>query len=232
MKNIKIILLLLFILQPFVSGAEKTDDIPVGRIEFISNNRCEVLVLASSDLGLSAGAPGNMLYTVSGRNRIKLTVTGTQGRFICCTFKCGGKEKIIPVEGADVHFAAKDNSASGYPDVKILIHRLVKHYRDFILAVESTDDPEKIAAAVNSLAASIDLIIPEMARLNDKYPELADFMNSPPEELKAEVAILKETGPLLSEAFYRVSAFSSHRPVNEALKRLQSVMKKMESPGK
>jgi len=231
-KNLKIITLILFTLYPFVSHAESTGDIPVGKIEFISSARCEVIVQAGNDSGLAAASTGSVLYTITGKNRVTLTVTGTEGRFIRCTFKCGKTEKPLLTEGTGVFFAESDNAAAGYADVKLFLHRLLAIYRDFILAVETSEDPEIIAAAVNRLSDSLEILIPEIIRLNAKYPELGNFMETPPEELKAEVALLKQTGPLVSDAFLRIAKLQPHESVNEALKRLGSVMKKMENSGK
>ena len=232
MKKIKSALLILFILFPFASHAESTGDIHVGNIEFISSARCEVIVSASTDSGLAVSSKGSVLYTVTGKNRVTLTVAGTEGRFIRCTFKCGKTEKPLLTEGSGVFFAESDNAAAGYADVKLFLHRLIAIYRDFILAVESSEDPEIIAAAVNRLSDSLEILIPEIIRLNARHPELGNFMESPPEELKSDVALLNRTGPLMSDAFYKAAKLRPYKTVDEALNRLKAVMDKMENSGK
>lgn len=232
MKILKFILAVLFILAPVLSGAESTADIPVGKIEFISQVRCEALIYASSDSGLAAASKGSVLYTTSGNSRITLTVSGTEGWLIRCTYECGSTVKYALREGAEVLFAETDNRVTGYADVKVMMHRMLKSYREFILAVEATEDPVLIAAAVNRLSDSIEILIPEITRLNVRHPELHNFVDSPPEELKADVELLNRTGPLVSDAFLRISKMPPHKSVDEALQRLRSVLEKMESIGK
>ncbi|HQO39276.1 MAG TPA: hypothetical protein PK986_02300 [Spirochaetota bacterium] len=225
------IILLLLLFSPLYS-ADKTEDIPVGKIEFISAARCEVIVYAATDNGLAAASTGSVLYTLSEKNRIRLTVAQTEGRFIRCTFKCSKNDKSLIREGADVLFAESDNTASGYADVKIFINRLLGIYRDFILDVESSDDPRIIADSVNRLSDSLELLIPEIKRLNAKYPELGNFMDSPPAELKPGVSLLNRTGPLMSDALLKASRLRADKSVAEALKRLEAVMEKMKSSGR
>lgn len=224
--------LILFLLLPAVSNADTAPDIQVGKIEFISSAQCEVIVYASTDSGLAAASNGSILYTITGKNRITLTVKETGGRFIRCTFKCSNTEKPVLTVGAMVFFAASDNAAVPYADVKVMMHRLLKIYRDFVLAVESTDDPETIASAINQLSLSLEILIPEINRLNARYPELDNFMTSPPEELKEDVALLNRTGQLVSDAFLKAAKMQPNRSIDEALKRLKVVMDKMESSGK
>lgn len=224
--------LILFLLLPAVSNADTAADIQVGKIEFISSTQCEVIIYASTDSGLAAASNGSILYTITGKNRITLTVKETGGHFIRCTFKCSNTEKPVLTEGAMVFFAASDNAAVPYADVKVMMHRLLKIYRDFVLAVESTDDPEAIASAITRLADSLEILVPEINRLNARYPELENFMTSPPAELKEEVDLLNRTGQLMSDAFLKAAKLQPNRSIDEALKRLKVVMDRMESSGK
>lgn len=232
MKRIIPATVILFLLIHPVSHAETMTDIPVGKIEFISSARCEAIIYASSDSGLAAASTGSVLYAVTGNKRTTLTVTGTEGRFIRCAFECGGTGKPALTEGNGVFFAESDNRTSGYADVKVMMHRMLKSYREFILAVESTEDPVVIAAALNRLSDSIEILIPEITRLNARYPELNNFTDSPPEGLKADVELLNRTGPLVSDAFLKISKLPPHKSVDEALKRLKTVLEKMENIGK
>jgi hypothetical protein len=232
MKKTILASLILFLLLPAVSNADTTADIQVGKIEFISSTQREIIVYASTDSGLAAASNGIILYTITGKNRITLSVKETGGRFIRCTFRCSNTEKPVLTAGAMVFFSAADNAAVPYADVKVMMHRLLKIYRDFVLAVESTDDPETIASAINQLSLSLEVLIPEINRLNARYPELENFMTSPPEELKEDVALLNRTGQLVSDAFLKAAKLQPNRSIDEALKKLKGVMDRMESSGK
>jgi len=232
MKKELIIAVILSIFIPSASHTEGATDIPVGKVEFISSARCEAIIRASSDSGLAVAAGGSVLYTADGKNRVTLTVTGSEGRFIRCTFRCSGTGKPELSEGAAVYFAESDNKAAGYADLKVLIHRLIGAYREFILAMESAEDPAATSAAINRLADSIELLIPEINRLNKRYPDLNRYMVSPPEEIKADVELLNQTGPLVSDAFYRISKMPPHKSVDEVLKRLKGILDRMWSSGK
>lgn len=232
MKKLKTSAFILFILTSILSHADSTSDIPVGKIEFISRQRCEVIIYASDDSGLAAASTGSVLYTMKGKNRVTLTVSGTGGRFIRCTFKCGKTDTLTFSEGNEVYFSESDNSAKGYSDVKVLMHRLMKAYRDFILAVESSEDPDVIAAEINRLADSLELLMPEIKRLNARYPELKNFTASPPEELKADIALLNRTGLLVSDAFLKAAKLQPHKSIDEALMRIKAVMETMEKSGR
>lgn len=213
---------ILYILPLFAMGEK--GDIFIGKIEFISSSRCEVIVNAESDSVIAMIAAGSILFANAGKNRIQLKVIKSDGRLIRCGFNCGKKGDAVPPEGGAVYYSLEENTASPYSDVKLLLTGLIDLYGDFIVKIESTDDPVRIASAVDEFSSSMERIIPEMDRLNKKYPELENFMTSPPPELKRIVMLLKQLEPALNDAFFKVKMFASHPDVEKSLKRLQAVL--------
>lgn len=231
MKKTGIFAFLLSIITPFVLQADNNSDIFMGKIDFVSNARCEVIINAASESAIATALGGSVLYAFAGKNRVQLTVVAVEGRLIRCSFKCGNKINVIPAEGADAFYSMNDNSASGYSDVKVMLSGLIKLYEDFIIKVESTDDPARLAAVVDEFSVSMECIIPEMDRLNRKYPELRDFMGSPPPELKGEVELIRKLEPGLNDAFFKIKMYEKNSDVGNALRRLKSVLDKMYGRG-
>ncbi len=222
MKKTKCAAIILLILAalPVYSGSAG-DDIPVGSIEFVSSARCEVIIAADSESALATASPGSVLFALSGKERILLTVKKSEGWLIRCTYARDKAGKLLPAEGARVFYSEKDNAGKRYGDVKVVLSKLIKLHEEFIFRVESTDDPVRIADAVNELADSLQTLNIELGRLDKKYPELRNFTESPPAELRSEVELIRALALRLGDAMYKVRMFESDEAVKQALEKLK-----------
>jgi len=214
---------------PVFSEVTDSADVPLGTIEFISPVSGEILVRSSdSSPGLVISA-GNYVYVINDDGvKIDFTVKEISGIFI----RCSAGEKNIPLvsslkEGMAVYDNSSLNSRSKYYDAKAVLGKLIKLYEDFIIAVESTENPILIAEAVESFSSNLEILIPEMALVNKKYPELKNFDVSPPAELASESALLKKIEPRLKDVFYKIRGYMNDEHVKAGMVKLQKVLNMM-----
>jgi hypothetical protein len=113
-----------------------------------------------------------------------------------------------------------------------VLSALIKLYEDFIFKIESVDEPALISEYVEFFSADMEKLIPEIDRLNSKYPELLKFYSEPPAELKYESETLKLLEPALGNAFFKIKLYAEDPAVKKSLGKLQKVLEKMRSAGK
>jgi hypothetical protein len=203
-----------------------TDEFIIGRIEFIAKNGNEFIVVLNSPEKAYLLNKGVLLLIKRGNGQVILKVNDTAGKYLRCEVDNETGTSIISY-GEDVYYSDAINSGIKYRDAKRILAELIKLYEDFILKIESTEDPKIISSAVNNFSAGLDKLIPEMKRVNSKYPELEKFKISPPAELKNESALLEVLEPRLRDAFFKIKMFSSDEDVKKATEDLQKVLTKL-----
>ncbi len=230
MKKIISILLffLIFLFNASFSENPGMDDIPLGEIEFISSVRGEILFRSYSANPSLALFEGDFVYIKSGEGRVDFTVKGISGINIKCLIE---KNKISSIvfakEGMVVYDNASRNSRLKYYDVKIVLKNLINIYEVFIVDIESSEKPSIIAEAVAKFSSSIEVLIPQMALMNKKYPVLKNFDVSPPLELASESLLLRKIEPRLKDVFYKILGYTEDEDVKREMARLQTVLEQM-----
>ena len=114
----------------------------------------------------------------------------------------------------------------------LLIYPFTKEFaatkaEDFIINIESTEKPPLIADAVAKFSENIETLIPQMAMMNKKYPELKNFDVSPPVELASESALLRKIEPRLKDVFYKIRGYMEDEGVKKEMSSLQTVLEQM-----
>lgn len=229
-RNIIILFSLLLLCQwgLLLSNASGSEDIPLGRIEFISSAKGEVLIRSISPDPSSLIFQGNTLYTVIKGSRITFKVTEISGTYIRCSIDSAFKDSLKNVsEDMTVYDYTSLNSRAKYYDVKAVLRRLINLYENFIFDVESTENPALIAGAIGKFSRGLGELLPDMAKMNRKYPELKSFDRVPPAELASESALLKKIEPRLKDVFYKITEYSGDEEVKKKMDDLQKVLERM-----
>jgi hypothetical protein len=202
-----------------------------GKVEFINKSGTEGIVLLSSP-GKAYLLNKGVLLTINRNGKpVILKITDVQGLHLRCLIN-SETETARLVYGENVFYSDTINSSIKYRDAKRILSQLIKLYEEFIFKIESTEDPAIIANTVNSFSAELDKLLPEMKRVNSKYPELEKFKLSPPAELLNESAMLEVLEPRLRDAFFKIQMFGSDENIKKATDDLHKVLQKMNSGGR
>ncbi len=203
----------------------------IGKIIFKNESTGEIMVLSSLENPSFVITKGSVLET-EGREAVKVSVTDICGSYIRCSLAVKQNGILRHVEeGEKVFYTGSSNESVKYSDAKIALSALIKLYEDFIYSIESVDDPAVIAGYVEKFAADIEKMLPEMERINIRYPELKRFYSEPPRELKTEAETLKLLEPALKNIFFKIHIYAEEPAVKRAVAKLERVMKKMQGAG-
>ncbi len=226
---IKVLLFPAILISLIAYGAEHASDgYVIGKLEFTGETGRDGIVVINSPEKKYLLTKGALLFVVRGNEQINLKIDDADGKFLRCTVN-SKNGTILLKHGEDVYYSDTLNSGIKYSDAKKILSELIKLYEDFILKIESTEDPPVIAAAVNKFSSSLNIFIPEIKRINGKYPELEKFNLAPPEELKSEAAKLDVLESRLRDAFIKVKMFGTDENVRKAIDELQKVLLKMKA---
>lgn len=202
------------------------DEWPAGKIEFTDKNMHEgIVILASPDRKFFLNK-NTLLFIKRNNQRIVLKITDIEGKYIRCIVNNNNKSVEIQ-HSEDVYYSEILNGNMKYTDVRKILSELIKLYENFILKVESTEDTLLLSEEVNKFSRALEKLIPEIKRLNGKYPELKKFEKSPPPELQGESDVLRLIEPRLRDAFFKIKMFNSDEKVKKAADELQRVLKTM-----
>ncbi len=223
----KIIILLIILLSSAVYSKDNPgDEFAAGKVEFIDKSGKEGIVLLISPEKSYLLNKGVLLLIKRGDKSIVLKITDVQGAHLRCRIN-SETEKSVLIHGENVFYSDAINSSLKYRDAKLILSELIKLYEGFILKIESTEEPVIIADAVKNFSAELDRLIPEMKRINSRYPELEKFKISPPAELQGESAMLEVLEPRLRDAFFKIQMFNSNENVKKSTEDLQKIIQKM-----
>ena len=226
MKKIIIALILIITSVSHVSALEKDksdDEFITGKVEFISQSGREGIVILNSPGRAYLFNKGVLLLVKRGNEQMVLKITDVEGKYIRCSINSEAVNSLIKY-GEDVYYSDSLNSSIKYSDARKILAEMIKLYETFILKIESTEDPRVISSAVKNFSENLDKLIPEIKRINGKYPEL---VTSRPEELQGESSMLEVLQPRLKEAFYKIKIYSTDENVKKATEDLQKVLIKM-----
>lgn len=227
----KISVLSIIFLSSVLSAKEIPDyEFIAGKFEFINKSGNEGIVLLSSPEKAYLLNRGVLLLIKRGDKQITLKITDVQGTHLRCSINSEAEIARL-IHGENVYYSDTINSSIKYRDAKRILLQLIKLYEDFIFKIESTEEPAVMAGTVNNFSSELDKLLPEMKRINNKYPELAKFKLSPPAELINESAMLEVLEPRLRDAFFKIQMFGSDANVKKATDDLHKILQKMNTGG-
>ena len=171
---------------------------------------------------------GVLLFIRRGKDQVILKITDTAGKYLRCLVNSETGNPVMKY-GEDVFYSDSINSSIKYRDAKRIFAEHIRLYENFILKIESTEDTRIIAETVKNLSVELDKLIPEMQRINSRYPELGRSDVPPPLELQGEANMLEALEPRLKDAFFKVQMFSSDEKVRNAAADLQKVLTKLKT---
>ncbi len=224
---IKLFFYIIISLPVFAYGKDIVpDEFVIGKIEFIEKSGKEgIVVLNSPGKGYLLNK-GVLLLIKRGSEKIVLKVNDADGKYIRCVLDSAAAGTVL-IAGEDVYYSDSLNSSVKYRDAKKILLEMIKLYENFIIKIESTEDPLVISGIVKNFSIELDKLIPEMKRINNKYPELEKFNFSPPAELQNESSMLEVLEPRLRDAFFKVKMYSADANVKKAIDDLEKVLLKI-----
>lgn len=122
--------------------------------------------------------------------------------------------------------AGRAVAADKYDEAAGLAKQYLPVVDRYLAVVEKTNDPVRIAAAINQLADAAEELAPKVEQLRKKYPELETEQKVParyvPLQQRAEAL-----GGRLLQSFTRVLALAKYPQVAEANARIIGVMARL-----
>lgn len=112
-----------------------------------------------------------------------------------------------------------------YGDVLKLNQEYMDLMETYITDLEKADNTKEIAKAMNNFADGLEILMPKMKKLSEKYPELKDKDN-PPEELKESQKEAEELGEKIVGSFMKIMPYMEDPEVQKAQQRLSMIMTK------
>ncbi len=227
--SIKLIIFIMISYPVFANGKENpSDEFVIGKIEFIEKSGKEGIVVLNSPDKAYLLNKGVLLVIKRGNENIILKADDVDGKYLRCVVTSPAAGTLLNA-GENVYYSDSLNSSIKYRDAKKILLQMIKLYENFILKIESTEDPKLIADAVKNFSLELDKLIPEMKRMNSKYPELEKFNISAPAELQNESAMLEVLEVRLRDAFFKVKIYGSDENVKKATEDLQKILSKINS---
>ena len=221
-----ILIILLFANSLFASSEPRQ----IGNVIF-ANGRGEIMIYSNVENPSLIISKNSIVSVKYEKSLLKFTVVEICEK--CISAKAiDDKGNLSNLENSPVFFFDNDNSSLRYGDAKKVLNSLIKIYENFIFSIESTEEASIIAATIDTFSTDIENLLPEMERVNKKYPELKNFYSSPPDELKYEAETLKALEPSLNNAFFKMNLYSQNSSVQKSMERLGKVLERLKNAGK
>jgi len=113
-----------------------------------------------------------------------------------------------------------------YGDVKDVMTKFADAQNNFAASCENISSADEAVAALNNFATAMEGIVPKMAAMAEKYPELKDKDNQP-EELKPLMGQIEESSKKMSTAMQKLAPYQQDPKVQAAQMKLFGAMAKM-----
>jgi len=110
-----------------------------------------------------------------------------------------------------------------YADAKKVVAKSNKVLEGFLAKMEKADNAKDVAAAVTAFAGEMEKIVPEMKKLEEKYPEFKGSQNVPP-ELGEEGAKMMELWGKFGSVMMKIQQYADDPEVQKAQEKLEIVM--------
>ena len=110
-----------------------------------------------------------------------------------------------------------------YADAKKVIAKSNKTLEGFLGKMDKANDAEAVAAALTSFTNEMEKIVPEMKKLEEKYPEFKDNQG-PPAELGEEGKKMMELWGKFGTVMMKIQQYADDPEVKKAQDKLQNLM--------
>jgi hypothetical protein len=110
-----------------------------------------------------------------------------------------------------------------YADLKPVVKKFNSNTEKFIAAMESADSAEKVASALTDFAKIMAGLKTDMEKMEEKYPELKD-MSDPPPELEEDGAKMQELMMKMGTVMMKAMEYQDDEAVKAAMEEFQKVM--------
>jgi hypothetical protein len=113
-----------------------------------------------------------------------------------------------------------------YGDAKKTVSQSNKVLEGFLAKMDKADNAKAVASAVSGFAAEMEKIVPEMKKLEEKYPELRGSKGIPP-ELGEEGKKMMELWGKFASVMMKIQQYADDPEVQKAQEKLEGVMEGM-----
>jgi hypothetical protein len=110
-----------------------------------------------------------------------------------------------------------------YDDAVAVNEKFVDAVEAYVSDMETADDADAVADALNDFAAKIEKVAPEMKKIAEKYPEMKDPAQIP-EEIKESQAQAEAVSMKMAGQMMKTFSYMSDEDVKAAQERLQKAM--------
>ena len=110
-----------------------------------------------------------------------------------------------------------------YADAKAIMNKYIDVVEKYLDSLEKANNAKDVAKAINHFADDLETVMPAMKKMAEKYPELKDH-NNPPPELKEDQARAMAIGKRMGQSFAKIAPYMNDPDVAKAQKRIMKVM--------
>jgi len=110
-----------------------------------------------------------------------------------------------------------------YDDAVAVNGKFVSAVESYVSDMETANDADSVADAVNDFAAQVEKIVPEMKKISERYPELKD-PEQIPEKLKESQAEAEAVSMEMAGQMMKAFSYMGDEDVQAAQVRLQKAM--------
>ena len=111
-----------------------------------------------------------------------------------------------------------------YADAKKAVAKSNKALEGFLGKMDKVDNAKDVAAALTGFTNEMEKIVPEMKKLEEKYPELKGSQ-SIPEELGEEGKKMMELWGKFASVMMKIQQYGDDPEVQKAQEKLEDIMK-------
>jgi hypothetical protein len=110
-----------------------------------------------------------------------------------------------------------------YADAKKTVAKSNKALEGFLGKMDEVDNAKDVAAALTGFAIEMEKIVPEMKKLEEKYPELKGSQGVP-EELGEEGKKMMELWGKFASVMMKIQQYGDDPDVQKAQEKLENIM--------
>ena len=111
-----------------------------------------------------------------------------------------------------------------YGDAKKVVSKTNKVLEGFLAKMDKADNAKAVASAVTGFASEMEKILPDMKKLEEKYPELQGAQGVP-QELGEEGVKMMELWGKFASVMMKIQEYADDPEVQKAQEKLENVMK-------
>ncbi len=120
-----------------------------------------------------------------------------------------------------------------YRDAKEVMAAQLEAMKTYVSDIEKAENPKEIAESITAYNGEMKKLIPEIKKMNEKFPELSSEEKRP-EEMKEAYTEMKEFSEKIQKAMFKVMKYMKDSEVRSAIKEQGELMfgmsrKKIES---